>query len=92
MTCARVVTPHRAMAMAGELANLLTPAPAGIKVLGPAEAPVSKLKSEYRYQLLLKAASRKLLNELLQRLRRFALDQKWGPTALVIDVDPLSLL
>ena len=45
------------MAMAGEVANLLTPAPEGIKMLGPAEAPVSKLKSEYRYQLLLKAAS-----------------------------------
>ncbi len=82
----------QAMAMAGEVANLLTPAPEGIKMLGPAEAPVSKLKNEYRYQLLLKAASRKVLNELLQRLRRFALDKKWGPTALVIDVDPLSLL
>jgi len=82
----------QAMAMAGEIANLLTPSPEGIKMLGPAEAPVSKLKNEYRYQLLLKAASRKVLNELLQRLRRFALDKKWGPTALVIDVDPLSLL
>ncbi len=82
----------QAMAMAGEIANLLTPSPEGIKMLGPAEAPVSKLKNEFRYQLLLKAASRKVLNELLQRLRRFALDKKWGPTALVIDVDPLSLL
>ncbi len=82
----------QAMALSGELANVLNPAPEGIKVLGPAEAPVSKLKREYRYQLLIKASSRKNLNELLQRLRRFALDRKWPATALVIDVDPLSLL
>ena len=81
-----------ALAMSTELGRLLDPAPEGLKVLGPAEAPVSKLKREYRYQLLIKAASRKRLNEVLQRLRRFAQERKWGPTALVIDVDPLTLL
>ena len=81
-----------AMSMSAELGRLLNPAPDGMKVLGPAEAPVAKLKSEYRYQLLLKAVSRKHLNEVLQQLRAFALQHKWGPTALVIDVDPLTLL
>src|SRR5438309_356438 len=71
-----------ALAMSGELARVLDPAPEGIKVLGPAEAPVSKLKSEYRYQLLLKAISRKQLNELLRQLRHFALDRKWSPASL----------
>ena len=51
-----------------------------------------RLKNEFRYQLLIKAANRKTLNETLQRLRLHALENKWGPTALVIDVDPLSLL
>ena len=60
--------------------------------LGPAEAPVPRLKNEYRYQLLIKAASRKALKESLDSLRRFALDRKWPATALVIDVDPLTLL
>ena len=32
-----------------------------MKVLGPAEAPVPRLKNEFRYQLLIKAASRKRL-------------------------------
>jgi primosomal protein N' (replication factor Y) len=82
----------QAMAMSAELAAILDPAPEGIKVLGPAEAPVSKLKSEYRYQTLVKSASRKALNEVLQKLRAFALQRKWSATALVIDVDPLSLL
>ena len=33
------------------------------KIMGPAEAPVPRLKNEYRYQFLVKAASRKALNE-----------------------------
>jgi primosomal protein N' (replication factor Y) len=81
-----------ALAMSAELGRLLDPAPEGIKVLGPAEAPVPKLKSEFRYQLLLKAADRRVLNETLRDLQRFAREQKWPATALVIDVDPLTLL
>jgi primosomal protein N' (replication factor Y) (superfamily II helicase) len=81
-----------ALAMSAELGRMLDPAPEGIKVLGPAEAPVPKLKSEFRYQLLLKAADRRILNETLRELQRFAREQKWPATALVIDVDPLTLL
>jgi primosomal protein N' (replication factor Y) len=81
-----------ALAMSAELGRVLDPAPEGVKVLGPAEAPVPKLKSEFRYQLLLKAADRRRLNETLRDLQRFARDQKWPATALVIDVDPLTLL
>jgi primosomal protein N' (replication factor Y) len=83
---------EQALAMSAELARILDPAPEGIKVLGPAEAPVAKLKAEYRYQALIKASNRKVLNELLQNLRRFGAERKWHATALVIDVDPLSLL
>ncbi len=81
-----------ALAKSAELGHLLQPAPEGLKVLGPAEAPVPRLKAEFRYQLLIKAASRRRLNETLQMLRHYALDQKWNATALVIDVDPVSLL
>jgi len=81
-----------AMRMSSELGFLLTPAPENLRILGPAEAPVPRLKNEYRYQFLIKAASRKSLNELLQRIRNFAVDNKWGATALVIDVDPLTLM
>jgi len=81
-----------ALAKSAELGALLDPAPEGLKVLGPAEAPVPRLKAEFRYQLLIKAASRKRLNETLQALRRHALERRWNATALVIDVDPVSLL
>jgi primosomal protein N' (replication factor Y) (superfamily II helicase) len=81
-----------AMRMSSELATLLNPPPEKMKVLGPAEAPVPRMKNEYRYQFLIKSASRKALNELLRRVRDFTLERKWGATALVIDVDPLSLM
>ncbi len=83
---------EQAMKMSTELARLIEPAPEGIKMLGPAQAPVERLKTEYRYQLLLKASSRVKLNELLAKLRTYAHEQKWSATALVIDVDPLSLM
>jgi primosomal protein N' (replication factor Y) len=81
-----------AMRMSSELAILLTPPPEKLKIMGPAEAPVPRLKNEYRYQFLIKATSRKALNENLQSIRHFAQQRKWGATALVIDVDPLSLM
>ncbi len=81
-----------AMRLSADLGFLLTPPPDKLRVMGPAEAPVPRLKNEYRYQFLIKAASRKTLNELLQKLRTFAIEHKWGATALVIDVDPLTLM
>jgi primosomal protein N' (replication factor Y) len=78
--------------MSAEVAHLLMPPPENTRVLGPAEAPVPRLKNEFRYQLLIKAASRRTLNDTLNSLRRYALEHKWSPTSLVIDVDPLSLL
>jgi primosomal protein N' (replication factor Y) (superfamily II helicase) len=88
----RATKQEDALRMSGELGNLLNPAPENIKVLGPAEAPVVRLKNEFRYQLLIKAASRKRLNELLNELRQFAAARKWPATSLVVDVDPITLL
>jgi primosomal protein N' (replication factor Y) len=81
-----------ALAMSGELGTLLEGAGEGMKVLGPAEAPVPRLKKEFRYQTLIKALSRPDLNALLKRVRRHAIEAKWPATALGVDVDPLSLL
>jgi primosomal protein N' (replication factor Y) len=81
-----------AMRMSTELGFLFSPPPEKLRVMGPAEAPVPRLKNEYRYQFLIKAASRKALNELLQQIRNYAVGHKWGATALVIDVDPLTLM
>ena len=81
-----------ALRMGAELGNILNPAPEGIRVMGPAEAPVLRLRNEYRYQILLKAAKRPVLRAVLNELRAFAERAKWKTTALVIDVDPISLM
>lgn len=88
----RAAKQEDALRMSVELGHHLTPAPENMKIMGPAEAPVPRLKAEFRYQLLIKSGSRKELNALLKRAQEFARAQKWNATALVIDVDPLTLL
>jgi primosomal protein N' (replication factor Y) len=88
----RAAKQEDALAMSTALGRHLTPAPENMRLMGPAEAPVKRLKTEFRYQLLIKSGSRKSLNEILRKAQDFAKEQKWGATALVIDVDPLTLL
>jgi primosomal protein N' (replication factor Y) (superfamily II helicase) len=83
---------EEALSRSAALGRVLQPAPEGVRVLGPAAAAVARIKSEYRFQMLLKAATRKRLNQILCELRRFAAAEKWNPTSLVIDVDPMTLL
>jgi primosomal protein N' (replication factor Y) len=83
---------EEALRKAAELERMLKPEPKEMRVMGPAPAPVPRLKNEFRYQLLLKSSDRKMLNETLHTLRKYAAEKKWGATALVIDVDPVSLL
>jgi primosomal protein N' (replication factor Y) len=83
---------EEALRMSTEIGDLLNPPPQNLRVLGPAEAPVPRLKAEFRYQLLIKAANRNVLKETLEQIRRYTIDNRWQATALVIDVDPLSLL
>jgi primosomal protein N' (replication factor Y) len=88
----RSTSEEDALARSAALGRLLNPAPEGVRVMGPAPAPVLRVKTEYRYQMLLKTSSRKRLSELLTEVRRFAAAEKWGPANLAIDVDPMTLL
>jgi primosomal protein N' (replication factor Y) len=83
---------EEALALSGKLGHHLGKLPEGIRMLGPAAAPVVRLKTDYRYQFLLKASSRRVLAEVLRKARDYALEQNWPATALVIDVDPMSLM
>jgi primosomal protein N' (replication factor Y) len=83
---------EEALRLSGGLGEFLKDPPKTVRVMGPAAAPVVKLKSEYRYQFLLKSSSRRELAGLLKSARRFAEANKWPTTALIIDVDPLSLM
>ncbi|HYR42245.1 MAG TPA: primosomal protein N' [Terriglobia bacterium] len=63
-----------------------------VRILGPAPAPVERIKRMHRHQLLIKSSSRATLHVLLDRLRQYIEDRKIGPTRVMIDVDPVSLL
>ncbi len=64
----------------------------GLRVMGPAVAPLSRLKGDHRYHFVLKSANRPSLNESLRALVKFAADQKISRTNLIIDVDAISLM
>jgi len=88
----RGVREEEALERSAALGRLLLPAPEGVKIMGPAAASLSKLKNEYRYQMLIKTQSRKKLTELLTQVREYAAREKWHATSLAIDVDPMTLL
>ena len=64
----------------------------GVKVLGPAAAPLARLKREYRFQFLLKAPKRAQLTRVLGELLAFGEKREIPQKAILVDVDPLSLL
>ncbi len=63
----------------------------GVRLLGPASAPIYRLKKDYRYQFLIKSSRRNTLREILVSCREFARRENFPAAALVIDVDPQSL-
>jgi len=64
----------------------------GIRVLGPAAAPILRLKRDYRYHFILKSASREKLNALLRSMLVYALQQKIPRTQIIVDVDAVWLM
>lgn len=64
----------------------------GARILGPAAAPLARLKNEHRFQFLLKSPKRSTLTRLLSGALEFC-DQKEVPdTAVLVDMDPVNLL
>jgi len=63
-----------------------------VRVLGPAAAPISRLKRIYRFHFVLKGESRKALSEALRAMLGFAESRGVPRRNLVIDVDALHLM
>jgi primosomal protein N' (replication factor Y) len=84
---------EKAIAWSRELSQYLAPHNGdGVRVLGPASAPLAKLKSEYRFQFLLKSKRKAQLTKLLAGAL-VCCDKKEIPqTAVLVDMDPLQLL
>jgi primosomal protein N' (replication factor Y) len=64
----------------------------GMRVLGPASAPLARLKKEHRYQFLLKSPKKSLITRVLSGARAFCDAKEIPQTALLVDMDPLTLL
>ena len=64
----------------------------GIRVLGPAAAPILRLKQDYRYHFVVKSASREKLNALLRSMLIYATEQKIPRTQVIVDVDAIWLM
>lgn len=62
-----------------------------LEILGPAPAPLSRIKNRYRFQMMIKSPDHSriklFISELLKRERDL-----FRPPAIKIDVDPLNLL
>jgi primosomal protein N' (replication factor Y) (superfamily II helicase) len=64
----------------------------GVRVLGPAAAPILRLKRDYRYHFVLKSPSREKLNTTLRAMLTYAAVQKIPRTQVIVDVDALWLM
>jgi primosomal protein N' (replication factor Y) len=63
----------------------------GVKILGPAAAPLARLRKEYRFQFILKSLNRGALNKALQAALDYCAKQEISDSAILIDVDPINL-
>ena len=64
----------------------------GVRVLGPAAAPILRLKRDYRYHFVLKSPSREKLHTTLRAMLAYAAQEKIPRTQLIVDVDALWLM
>jgi len=64
----------------------------GLRILGPAAAPLARLKREHRFQFLLKSPRRSVLANVLSGAMTFCEMKEIPQTAVLVDMDPLSLM
>ncbi len=66
--------------------------PPGVKVMGPAPAPIVRLKRDFRYHFILKSASREKMNGAIRAMLAFAAQKKIPRTNVIVDVDAQNLI
>jgi primosomal protein N' (replication factor Y) (superfamily II helicase) len=64
----------------------------GVRVMGPAAAPIIRLKRDYRCHFVLKSPSREKLNAVLRSMLVYASQAKIPRTQVIVDVDALWLM
>jgi primosomal protein N' (replication factor Y) len=79
----------RAMDDARDLAAGIRRGSEGIKVMGPAPAALSKVRDEFRAQILIKGSRRRAMREAVERALTARSDMR---RRTIVDVDPTSVL
>lgn len=62
------------------------------RILGPAPAPLARIKNEFRFQILVKAKNRKKLRETIDFALAEAVELKCDLRAVNLEIDPLNML
>ena len=62
------------------------------RILGPAPAPLARLKGEHRFQLLLKSRSRRHLREVADAALKSASEQGLNLRSINLEIDPVSIM
>jgi primosomal protein N' (replication factor Y) len=70
-------------------AQAVSPVPERVRLRGPAPAPLERIRSQWRWQLLISAANRELLRQLLEKIEEVKVPRN---VRRIIDVDPASTL
>jgi primosomal protein N' (replication factor Y) len=87
----RAARPGAGAREADALARRLRAAAAGrFRVLGPAHAPLARLRREHRFQILLKGHRPSMREAVRRALQERHGDKRWP--GIVVDVDPLSVM
>jgi primosomal protein N' (replication factor Y) len=63
-----------------------------VRILGPAPAPLSRLKGEHRFQILLKSRSRRLAREVADKALKAVSDQGVNLRSINLEIDPISMM
>jgi primosomal protein N' (replication factor Y) len=82
---------HRAIQSAQQLAESMKGSSVdGVQILGPAPAPLERLRGRFRFHIFIKSAQRSPIRV----VGRLALEQKpkWSSTRVSLDIDPQNLL
>ncbi|HEY0725686.1 MAG TPA: primosomal protein N', partial [Pyrinomonadaceae bacterium] len=62
------------------------------RILGPAPAPLSRLKGEHRFQILIKSRSRKHLREVADAALKAVADGGANLRSINLEIDPVSIM
>jgi primosomal protein N' (replication factor Y) (superfamily II helicase) len=77
---------------AQEFFETVEPRSPELRILGPAPAPLARLEGKFRLQILLRSKSRARLHGTLERMADYCYRNGVPPRALMIDVDPASVM